>query len=125
MVGRTSAICHLLKYDQGQRLTHAVAISRWDLTLAHAVMLPKYGQKKFAPVSNHKSARVMISTEAPPPKFLEVEPGNEASQDNNDILDDGNGTSPMDDVIMMSLGLYSNVWLGLIIIGTQVVEGLT
>ena len=26
---------------------------------------------------------------------------------------------------MMSLGLYSNVWLGLIIIGTQVVEGLT
>ena len=25
---------------------------------------------------------------------------------------------------MMSLGLYSNVWLGLIIIGTQVVEGL-
>ena len=32
--------------------------------------------------------------------------------------------SPMDDVIMMSLGLYSNVWLGLIIIGTQVGEGL-
>ena len=31
----------------------------------------------------------------------------------------------MDDVIMMSLGLYSNVWLGLLIIGTQVVEGLT
>ena len=29
------------------------------------------------------------------------------------------------DVIMMSLGLYTNVWLGLIIIGTQVVEGLT
>ena len=26
---------------------------------------------------------------------------------------------------MMSLGLYSNVWLGLIIIETQVVEGLT
>ena len=26
---------------------------------------------------------------------------------------------------MMSLGLYSNVWLGLIIIGTPVVEGLT
>ena len=26
---------------------------------------------------------------------------------------------------MMSLGLYSNVWLGLIIIGTQIVEGLT
>ena len=26
---------------------------------------------------------------------------------------------------MMSLGLYSNVWLGLIIIRTQVVEGLT
>ena len=24
---------------------------------------------------------------------------------------------------MMSLGLYSNVWLGVIIIGTQVVEG--
>ena len=36
-----------------------------------------------------------------------------------------NSTSPMDDVIMMSLGLYSNVWLGQIIIGTQVVEGLT
>ena len=36
-----------------------------------------------------------------------------------------NSTSPMDDVIVMSLGLYSNVWLGLIIIGTQVVEGLT
>ena len=32
-------------------------------------------------------------------------------------------TSPIDDVIMMSLGLYSNVWVGLIIIGTQVVEG--
>ena len=31
----------------------------------------------------------------------------------------------MNDVIMMSLGLYSNVWLVLIIIGTQVVEGLT
>ena len=31
-------------------------------------------------VSNHKSARVKI-TEAPPPKSLEVEPGNEASQD--------------------------------------------
>ena len=46
LVGRTSAICHLLKYAQGQRLTHAVAISRWDLTLAHAVMLPKYAQKK-------------------------------------------------------------------------------
>ena len=25
---------------------------------------------------------------------------------------------------MMSLGLYSYVWLGMIIIGTQVVEGL-
>ena len=36
-----------------------------------------------------------------------------------------NSTLPMHDVIMMSLGLYSNVWLGLIIIGTQVVEGLT
>ena len=34
-------------------------------------------------VSNRKTA---ISTEAPPPKSLEVEPGNEASQD--DILDD-------------------------------------
>ena len=31
----------------------------------------------------------------------------------------------MDNVIMMSLGLYSNVWLGLIMIGTQVVGGLT
>ena len=37
-------------------------------------------------VSNRKSARVKISTEAPPPKSLEVEPGNEASQD--DVLDD-------------------------------------
>ena len=27
-------------------------------------------------VSNHKSARVKISTEAPPPKSLEVDPGN-------------------------------------------------
>ena len=36
LVGRTSAICHLLKYAQGQRLTHAVGISHWDLTLAHA-----------------------------------------------------------------------------------------
>ena len=53
-----------------------------------------------------------------------MEPG---SQDDvysvNEILDDV--LLPMDDVIMMSLGLYSNVWLGLIIIGTQVVEGLT
>ena len=42
-------------------------------------------------VSNRKSARVTISTEAPPPKSLEVEPGNGASQDEvslNDILDD-------------------------------------
>ena len=62
------------------------------------------------------------TTEAPPPKSLELEPGNEASQDDvslNDILDDVyNSTLPMYDVIMMSLGLYSNVWLGLIIIGT-------
>ena len=40
-----------------------------------------------------------------------MEPGNEASQDDvslNDILDDViYSTSPMDDVIMMSLGLYS------------------
>ena len=41
-------LCHLLKYAQGQRLTHAVAISRW-LTLAHAVTLPKYAQKKISP----------------------------------------------------------------------------
>ena len=34
-------------------------------------------------VSNRKSARVKISTEAPPPKSLEVEPGNEASP--NDV----------------------------------------
>ena len=42
-------------------------------------------------VSNCKSARVKISTEAPPPKSLEVEPGNEASQNDvslNYILDD-------------------------------------
>ena len=39
-------------------------------------------------ISNHKSARVTISTEVPPPKSLEVEPGNEASHDVNDILDD-------------------------------------
>ena len=41
-------------------------------------------------VSNRKSARVKISTKAPPPKSLEVEPGNEASQDDvslNNILD--------------------------------------
>ena len=41
-------------------------------------------------VSNRKSASVTISTEAPPPISLEVEPGNEASQDDislNDILD--------------------------------------
>ena len=42
-----------------------------------------------------------------------------------DILDDVIAHHHFDDVIMMSLGLYSNVWLGLIIIGTQVVEGLT
>ena len=29
-------------------------------------------------VSNRKTARIKISTEAPPPKSLEVEPGNEA-----------------------------------------------
>ena len=40
---------YLLKYAQGQRLTHAVAISHWDLTLEHAVMLPKYAQKKIRP----------------------------------------------------------------------------
>ena len=42
-------------------------------------------------VSNRKSARVKISTEAPPPKSLEVEPGNKASQHDvslNNILDD-------------------------------------
>ena len=43
------AICHLLKYAQGQRLTHAVAISHRDLTLAHAVMLPKYAPPKNSP----------------------------------------------------------------------------
>ena len=45
-----------------------------------------------------------------------MEPGNEASQDDvcfDDILDD---VIAMDDVFMMSLGLYSNVWLELIII---------
>ena len=31
----------------------------------------------------------------------------------------------MNDVIMMSLGLYSNVWLRLIMISTDVLEGLT
>ena len=30
---------------------------------------------------NRKSARVKISTEAPPPKSLQVEPGKEASED--------------------------------------------
>ena len=49
---------------------------------------------------------------------------NKASQDDVCLNDN------LDDVIahhqwMMSLGLYSNVWLGLIVIGTQVVEGLT
>ena len=42
-------------------------------------------------MSNRKRARVKISTEAPPSKSLEVEPGNEASQDDvslNDILAD-------------------------------------
>ena len=34
-----------------------------------------------------------------------------------------NNVIPMDDVIMISLGVCSNVWLRLIIIGTQVVEG--
>ena len=34
-------------------------------------------------------------------------------------------TSPKDGVMMMSLGLYSNVWLRLIITGIQVVKGLT
>ena len=61
------------------------------------------------------------NTEAPPPKSLEVEPGREASQDDDVIY----STSPMHDVIMMSLGLYSNVWQGLIINETQVIEGLT
>ena len=37
-------------------------------------------------VSNRKTARVKISTEAPPPKSLEVEPGNEASQDDIILL---------------------------------------
>ena len=31
----------------------------------------------------------------------------------------------MNDVIMMLVGLYSNVWLRLIIISTEVLEGLT
>ena len=48
---KASAICHLLKYAQGQRLTYAVAISRWDLALAHAVMLPKYAPKKNSPAA--------------------------------------------------------------------------
>ena len=34
-------------------------------------------------------------------------------------------SSPKDGVMMMSLGLYSNVWLRLIIIGIHVVKGLT
>ena len=42
-------------------------------------------------VCNKKSGKVTISTEALPPKSLEVEPGDETSQDYvslNDILDD-------------------------------------
>ena len=31
----------------------------------------------------------------------------------------------MDDIILASLGLYSNVWLRVIIVNTRVVEGLT
>ena len=42
----------------------------------------------------------------------------------NDILDDVIAHHQCI-IIMMSFGLYSNVWLGLIIIRTQVVEGLT
>ena len=69
-------------------------------------------------------ARVKISTEAPPPKSLEVEPGNEMTYSLNDILDVViYSASLMDDVIMMTLGLYSNVWLVLIIIGTQKIWG--
>ena len=63
-------------------------------------------------VSNRKSVRVKISTEAPP---LELDPWNELvkmTYSLNDILGDVISTSPLDHVIMMS---YSNVWLGLII----------
>ena len=38
-------------------------------------------------VSNRKSGRVKISTEVPPPKSLEVMPGNEASQDDVSLND--------------------------------------
>ena len=50
-------------------------------------------------VSNRKSVRVKISTEAPP---LELEPWNELvkmTYSLNDILDDVINTSPTDDVI--------------------------
>ena len=39
-------------------------------------------------VRRRGSARVKISTEAPPPKSLEVEPGNGMTYSLNDILDD-------------------------------------
>ena len=58
-------------------------------------------------MSNRKSARVKISTEAPPPKSLEVEP--RLVKMTYRYFGSCNSTSPMDDVIMMLLGLYSNV----------------
>ena len=68
---------HLLKYAQGQRLTHAVAISRRDITLAYAVMLPKYAPPpKFARYGRCVAMRVtgsqrFLYVRAPPVNVYE------------------------------------------------------
>ena len=57
-------------------ITHGSAIERRAFERSLAL-----GLRGAGAVSNHKSARATICTEAPPPKSLEVEPaaGNEAS----------------------------------------------
>ena len=71
-------------------ITHGSAIERraFEHSLGHGRETQSRGGSLdgitcAGAVSNHKSARATISTEAPPPKSLEVEPGNEASQ--NDV----------------------------------------
>ena len=80
-------------------------------------------RRHYGAVSNRKSARVVPRLHLP--NLWRWSLLVKMTYGLNDILDDVIAHHQMDDVIMMSLGLYSNVWLGLIIIGTQIVEGLT
>ena len=59
---------------------------RGDIIHGGTEFTPTTALRGAGAVSNRKSARVKINTEAPPPKSLEVEPGNETSQDDVSLI---------------------------------------